>query len=644
MPNDLRILILEDSTSDARLMELELKQAAIPFVSKQVENEESFVEALDSFAPDIILSDFALPEFDAMSALDIVRNKMPDIPMIIVTGAIDEETAVECMKAGASDYVLKDRLGRLGPALQGAIEKYKTREARRQAEDALVSSEVRYRRLFESAIEGIVLVEGEQHTITDMNPFFLNMVGSEKESIMGKSIWDIGISLDRNVFAEAIQSSGQDLYLHFDDLKFETGRGRRIMVELSYNNFSANEKIVGQWNIRDITERKQSETIRAQLFQAQKMEAIGTLAGGVAHDFNNVMTAIQVSADLAMMKVAEDDSVYRDFKEIRYSALRAAGLIRQLLLFSREHPVELIVLRLNDVVDNLTKMLHRLISEDISISMELESDIWSVRADISNMEQIVMNLVLNARDAMPNGGKLLIQTKNVVVDDVFCKTMPEAREGQFVCISIGDTGIGMSAETLERIFEPFYTTKEAEKGTGLGLAVVYGIVKQHEGWINVNSTLNHGSTFQVFLPAVSETPKKGKEIKDSLEKYFGKGEKILLVEDEDKVREFTTKALVKCGYQVTASSTATEAYDLFMQDVNLYDLVFTDVVLCDQNGIDLVEKLLQIKPEIRVLLSSGYMDQKSQWSIIVDKGLPFLQKPYALAELLEAIRGAIDKE
>jgi len=626
--------MLEDSSSDARLIEIEIKESGIPFVSKRVESRKDFEEALTQYAPDLILSDYLLPAFDGMSALKQVQKQGLSTPVIIVTGALDEETAVEFMKAGAADYVLKNHLGRLVPAIRSAVEKFR-------AQEALAASQTRYLRLFESAREGILLLEDD--LIADINPFLLRLMGMEKDTLIGKSIWDIGLSLNHEEIENRIVLAGGEGYVHFEELTLQLPDGRLREIELNYNRFLSDGKVMGQCNIRDISERKQAEAIRAQLFQAQKMEAIGTLAGGVAHDFNNVMTAIQVSADLAMMKISDEDPVYKEFNEIRHAALRAAGLIRQLLLFSRDHPMEPIALRLNSVVENLSKMLNRLISEDIDIAIELDPELWTIRADLSNMEQVIMNLVLNARDAMPKGGRLMIQTKNVVLDEVFCKTMPEARPGQFVCLSINDTGVGMDQETLLRVFDPFFTTKEPGKGTGLGLAVVYGIVKQHDGWIHVNTFPDYGSTFQVYLPAVNQPPQKIKELKDSIDTYFGKGETLLLVEDEEKVREFTTKALNKCGYSVVATCSAQEALRIFETRENDFDLIFTDVVLSDQNGIELVEILLSRNPNLRVLLSSGYLDQKSQWPIIVEKGFPFLQKPYTLSGLLQAIRLAMSQ-
>jgi nitrogen-specific signal transduction histidine kinase/CheY-like chemotaxis protein len=386
---------------------------------------------------------------------------------------------------------------------------------------------------------------------------------------------------------------------------------------------------------------EEKEKIQAQLLQAQKMEAIGTLAGGIAHDFNNLLTTIQGYADLTMMKVDEADSLYRDLKQINLAAVRAADLTRQLLLFSRRQPMEFAPLNINRMVDDLLKMLERLIGEDIDINANLEPDIWTVRADKGNIEQVIMNLVINARDAMSEGGTINIKAENVILDEERCKVIPESRPGRFVCLSIEDTGVGMDKKTIRHIFEPFFSTKEVGKGTGLGLSVVYGIVKQHEGWINVYSEPGRGSIFKVYLPVSSVKLEDETEEKISLAGVQGRGERILLVEDEGSVRKFAARVLRKNGYIVFEAEDAKGALDIFAREEGNFHLIFCDVVLPDKDGLQLVEQLFSRKPELRVLMSSGYTDQKSQWSIIRERGFQFLPKPYTLVGLLQAVREGI---
>jgi PAS domain S-box-containing protein len=396
---------------------------------------------------------------------------------------------------------------------------------------------------------------------------------------------------------------------------------------------------------RDITERKQAEAekekIRSQLLQAQKMEAIGALAGGVAHDFNNQLTAIQGYTDLILMDIGERDPRFKDLKQIRYAAERAGKLTRQLLLFSRKQPMELASLDVNRTIEDMLKMLNRLIGEDVVIETEPKPGLWTIQADEGKIEQVIMNLIVNARDAMPTGGRITIKTENVTVDEEYCRSYSYARSGRFVCLSVEDTGVGMEWEVVEHIFEPFFTTKEAGRGTGLGLSVVYGIVKQHEGWINVYSEPDRGTVFRIYLAATTAAPDEKIEDRMVWSGLRGAGERILLVEDEQGVREFAVRALRANGYEVVEAVSAAEATEIFEREGGKFHLLFSDVVLGDQSGLDLVERFLKRRPELGVLLSSGYMDEKSQWPVIRERGYSFLNKPYFLSDLLKAVKEAL---
>ncbi|MDY7041354.1 MAG: ATP-binding protein, partial [Chloroflexota bacterium] len=326
------------------------------------------------------------------------------------------------------------------------------------------------------------------------------------------------------------------------------------------------------------------------------------------------------------------------------AAARAASLTRQLLAFSRRQVLQPTVLNLNTVVSDMEKMLRRIIGEDIDLSTMLDLELGRVRADPGQIEQVIMNLAVNARDAMPQGGKIIIKTENVTLDESHVQVIPEARPGRFVCLSVVDTGIGMDKETASYIFEPFFSTKE--KGTGLGLAVVYGIVLQHEGWINVYSEPGLGSTFKVYLPAFSVAPKEGEitetPFSEVSEELQGNGERILLVEDDEGISKYARRVLGENGYIVLAAADTKEALHIFEREKGQFDLVFSDVVLPDKSGVQLIELLLSRQPDLPVLLSSGYTDQKSQWTSIRERGIRFIQKPYSLYELLRAIRNAID--
>ena len=398
--------------------------------------------------------------------------------------------------------------------------------------------------------------------------------------------------------------------------------------------------------ITDITARKRAEEekerMQALLLHAQKMEAIGVLAGGVAHDFNNLLTIVHGNAELALMAAEQGDPSCTDLlHKVLSAAEHGASLVRRLLVFSRKQPVELMALSVNRVVGDLLKMLGRLIGEDIEIHTTLRPDLWTVRADEANAEQVIMNLAVNARDAMPDGGKLTLATDNVALDQAVRAAMPQARPGRFVCLTVTDTGVGMDAQTVQRIFEPFFSTKEPGRGTGLGLSVVYGVVHQHGGWITVSSAPGHGSTFKVYLPASSPDPQEEPHDTPPLDEVQGHGERLLLVEDERALREMARTALASNGYQVMVAANAEEAEAIFAKEEGHLDLVLSDVVLPGKSGIQLADRLLALKPGLRVLLSSGHADRKSQWPVICERGFPFLPKPYSLVALLRAARQAL---
>jgi two-component system cell cycle sensor histidine kinase/response regulator CckA len=367
------------------------------------------------------------------------------------------------------------------------------------------------------------------------------------------------------------------------------------------------------------------------------------LTGGVAHDFNNLLTAIRGYSDLAVAKTEPGSQLHKDLREIQIASERAMGLTRQLLLFSRRQPMEFLPIDLNQTIENLFGMLRRIIGEDIKLHHELASESLFVSADQTSIEQMIMNLVVNARDAMLEGGTITIKTKACLLDRHSVKTMPDARTGRFIRFSVADTGMGMDSETQKRMFEPFFSTKDFGKGSGLGLAVVLGIVQQHKGWIRVLSQVGQGSLFEVYLPIASERPAPAAERDATPESFFGKGERILVIEDEGGVRYFAQKALSRNGYTVFTASNEKEAIEAFKGEKGDFQLVFSDVVLPGMNGIQLIEKLLSLNPKVKVLLTSGYTDQKSQWRIIKRKGYPFLQKPYSLYTLLKTIRECIAK-
>ncbi|GMR05026.1 MAG: PAS domain-containing hybrid sensor histidine kinase/response regulator [Thermodesulfobacteriota bacterium] len=522
---------------------------------------------------------------------------------------------------------------------------------RKRMENSLRESETRYRLIHDTAFDAIIIADSDDK-IVECNPSAEKMFGYERGELNGEIILKLMPEKYRTPHIEGLKrfldtgrSKVQGKVLELEGLRKD---GEVFPIELILSNFKVGGRVLFSGTIRDITERKKAEEekeiIQTQLNQAQKMEAIGRLAGGIAHDFNNILTTIRGNAELGLELVSKKDPVYPGLSEIIRSVAHASKLTRQLLLFSRGHPLELLPIDINSAVENLLTMLKRLIGEDIEVVVKTGTGLWTVMADEGNIEQVVLNLAVNARDSMPAGGTLTITTENVVLNEEAARKIPGAVAGKSVCLSVKDTGSGMKKEILNRIFDPFFTTKAA--GTGLGLSVVYGIVRQHGGWIDVKSAPGAGTEFRVYLPAITGEEKKEAEKIESPPPggVSGKGERILLIEDDEGVRTVARETLAEKGYKVFDVGSAGEALDLFEKEGGRFDLIFSDVVLPDINGIKLVEKLLEKKPGLSVLLTSGYVDDKAHWNVIKEKGFGLLQKPYSLTELLETVKKVLGEE
>ena len=520
MTQPLRLIHLEGNPADAELIDSTLRNAGIPCQTKRVHTREDFLAALRQGGFSLILADTTVPDFDGAAALDLARALHPDVPFLFVSGMQGEEFAVDMMQRGATDYISKQRLGRLVPSVRRTLRELDERLERKRAEDALRMSE-------------------------------------------------------------------------------------------------------------------------KQLRQAQKMEAVGRLAGGLAHDFNNLLTVIMGHSQVLLDELSVGSPIRAKIEEMQKAGERAANLIRQLMAFSRKQPMEPNVLPLNSVIGNVEGMLRRLIGEDIQLVIRPDPHNGHVKADPGQLEQVLMNLVVNARDAMPNGGLLAIETSQVELARTPMHHLHPLPLGHYVKLTVTDTGCGMNTDVLGHLFEPFFTTKDAHKGTGLGLSTVFGIVTTYGGGIDVWSQVGHGTTFDLYFPRA--TPQATATSTDSPQAQPRQGsETILLVEDDNGVRDLVRRELLKTGYQVIEAKNGVEACLTATQQNYHVDLLLTDVVMPGMNGRELAEHLAVIKPNLRVLFMSGYLDDISVNSGMDPHRTTFLQKPFTPDLLLRTVRALLD--
>ena len=521
-PIPLRILHLEDEPKDVMLVQAALEADGLTCELKHVDTGAEFKAALDQGEFDLILSDFALPGFDGLAALERARTVASDVPFVFVSGTIGEETAIAAVRNGATDYVLKHRLSHLAPAVRRAIAEAQERARRRKMEEALRDSQERLR-------------------------------------------------------------------------------------------------------------------------QAQKMEAIGRLAAGVAHDFNNMLTAILGYAQLARMRLGPESPATSDLVEIRKAGERAAGLTRQLLAFSRQQVLQPRALDLNAVVMELDKMLRRLIGADVELMARPGKDLGRVMADPGQIEQILLNLAVNARDAMPRGGRLTIETSEVTLDEHHARTVLDVPPGRYVMLSVLDDGEGMDDETMTRIFEPFFTTKDPGKGTGLGLSTVFGIVKQSGGAIEVCSEPGHGATFKLYFPRVENRAEAVASPPHDLPAAAG-SETVLLAEDDDAVRRLVRETLTLHGYRVHETRNGHEAIQILENDTERIDLLISDIVMPGMGGAELLARAASVRPELKVLCVSGHVEEATAHRAAIGSVTPFLHKPFTPEALAQKVREVLDDE
>ncbi|MBI5568858.1 MAG: response regulator [Desulfomonile tiedjei] len=640
MNKKLRVLLVEDSEDDALLLVRHLRRGGYDPTFRRVETPQDMRAALECETWDVIVSDYSMPLFSASAAMCMVNDTGLDIPFIIVSGTIGEEIAVAAMKAGAHDYIMKDNLKRLIPAIEREVRDALVRQERTCTQKALQESEERYRSLVENLDMGITLIDSN-FTIVMTNAARAKMFGCADADPIGHKC-HVGFGQENGMcaYCPAVRSmtTGQSAEV---DAKITRRDGTTFIARIrAFPTFGDDGTVTGFIEVvDDVTDRKRLEQ---QLRQAAQMEAIGRLAGGVAHDFNNLLTAMIGYADVLLQQMVKDDPLREKVIQITYAAERAAVLTRQLLAFGRKQVLDVRVMDLNPVIADFEKMLRRVVGEDIELVTLLASELVTVRADRSQIEQILMNLAVNARDAMPRGGAITMETANIVLDEEYAKDHPGVTPGPYVKFSVTDTGSGMDNDTLTRIFDPFFTTKEEGQGTGLGLSTVYGIVKQHQGYIDVQTRMGGGTTFKIYLPACQE-PIAAVEEKPVSELQLQGDETVLVVEDEEIVRKVACEVLEILGYRVLDAANPDTAMAVGQQHQGPIHLLLTDVILPRMDGASLYREMNLSRPEMKVLYISGYPESSFLRRRLLKADDDFLQKPFTFETLGTRVREVLDK-
>jgi PAS domain S-box-containing protein len=752
---------------DAELVEYELERARIPFLSRRVDSRDGFLRELDDFCPDLILSDYTLPRFDGMTALSLARERAPTIPFLIVTGSVNEETAVGCMKAGATDYLLKSNLARIGPAIAAALERERAHALKIKAESALAASERRFRSLVQNSSD-LVTILAPDGTITYVSDSAERIVGYTPAELVGTSLLDYVDENDLEQVRALLHTNGKSTVGGPIEFALRRADGSAVWLEAVGNNLLTDATIRGiVLNARDVSERKQADrelreseeryrdlfdnasdlvcmaapdgallyvnkawqegtgysedevgrmklldivhpesrghyaevvervlqgerldhvelvfvpkagtpitvegnlsctfkddvpcTVRGiyrditerkrveeHLRRAERMQAAGKLAGGVAHEVNNMMTGVIGFSEFLLRSLEPEDPRRADVEEVIKAGTRAADVTRQLLAFTRQQFLRPQVIQINTVVAEIDKMLRRSLGEDKLLELRLSPDAGEIRADRGQLEQVLINLVLNARDAMTGHGRVSVETGLSVWDEVYAQRhggvdMPL---GRYVMLAVSDTGTGMDAGVKERIFEPFFTTKPVGQGTGLGLSTVYGIVKQSGGYIWVYSEPGEGSVFKVYLPEARVSADFDEPAAQCATAPTSGSETILVIEDEDIVRNLACRGLRDHGYNVVEARNGAQALRYIREHPDVVDLVVSDVVMPEMGGRELGQSLATLNADLPILYMSGYTGDDVVQRGLLAPGAPFQQKPFTPAGLAAKVRAMLDQ-
>jgi PAS domain S-box-containing protein len=611
----IKVLVVEDSEDDAKLAMRMLRQGGFDPSFRRVQEAQALREAMRHERWDAVLSDFRLPGFSGVEALRIFLATGQDIPFIFVSGTIGEETAVEAMKAGASDYVMKQNLARLAPVLERELAQAVVRAEHRQAQIDLELSRDRYVDLYDFAPVGYLTLSAEC-TIEQLNLTGADMLGAARERLSNARFPTFVAPEDTERWYEhflhaLLHGTTQRL-----ELVLQRTGGERFHAQLDCMRVAAkNAAPMVRVAMTDISDRKEAEAdmhkFEAQLRHVQKMESVGTLAGGIAHDFNNILGAILGNVALARQEVGKGHPATPHLEEIHKASVRARNLVRQILTFSRREPQALLTQPLHPIVEETHQLLRATLPARVDIELSLTEIALHVQADATQVQQVLMNLCTNAWHALKDGvGRIHIGLDAVSLDEPTAQRLGGLSSGPYAHLWVEDTGVGMDAATRERIFEPFFTTKPVGQGTGLGLSVVHGILSAHRGAISVDSEPGQGSTFHLYFPAVDHRPPAAASGAVMPEPMHGHGEHVLYVDDDETMVVMVERLLERSGYRVSSFHDAIAAIAAVRENPGSFDFVVTDFNMPECSGLDVANELHNIRPGLPVVISSGYITEE----------------------------------
>lgn len=633
MDSFLRILLIDDKCGDADLIKDMLSESGKSCQLLCVECLADGIELIKADSFDAILLDLGLPDSYGLDTLRRLMAANPAAPVIVLTDLADKSVGRESAKAGAQDYLVKGQFDKnmLSRAIGYAIE-------RRRSGELLKSAAKEWSASFDAMVDGI-LISDIDYTIIKANKSLCELLGKSEHEVIGKNCHEILHQHDCSIATCPISKTRETGLKAYTEI-FDLILNKQLAISTSpvFDDSGNLHRLVH--TVRDITEQRKLEM---HLRQSQKLESIGTLAGGIAHDFNNILTIINGYATLALMKIPEDDPLLLYIHNILEAADRAAGLTRDLLLFSRKQSEERLPVDLNVLLERNGQFLKRVISEDITYEMEIHGAPLMVLANEHQFEQVLVNLATNASDAMPQGGTLKVATARFSMDSSFVAENGFGQPGPYAMITVADTGTGMDSATRQHIFEPFFTTREVGKGTGLGLAVVYGIIKQHDGYITVSSEPGRGARFSIYLPLIVEESRDAK-LEQLAETVNGGTETILLAEDDELVRRLVQRILTDNGYTVIEAVDGLDAVSKFSESSKAIDLLLFDLIMPKMNGKEAWDKIRKLRPEVRVIFSSGYAPETIQQKMLLSGDVHMLAKPLSSNELLRKVRSVLDGE